>query len=67
MVIEVKRYFFTEDQKAEEKSLVPSDLLKSLFWLLVENLEFLFAIINALCNEDDAWICKSSIKIELLI
>ena len=50
MVIDVKRYFFTEDQKAEEKSLVPSDFLKSLFWLLVGNLELLFAIINALYN-----------------
>ena len=31
MVIEVNRYFFTDDQKAEENSLCSLDFLKPLF------------------------------------
>ena len=48
--MDVKRYFFTEDQNAEEKSFVPSNFLKFLFWLPLDKLEFLFAMMNVLYN-----------------
>lgn len=50
MVMDVKRYFFTEDQKAVEKSFSAPEFLKFLFWLPLDKLEFLFAMMNVLYN-----------------
>ena len=47
MVMDVKRYFFTEDQNAVEKSLPPAAFLRSFRGVLPDILEFFVDIISS--------------------